>query len=134
MMVNQLIPAIDKSYRTKPAAPFRAVMGYDEAGYSALLAALSKPQIFGIAAAQSAFPGSRNGEQELMQLIRKTNTAKQHFYLDWGTYNARDSTRHFQLPSFNGNIAGALTKAGGCGDCRRDPRRGRFCQLAAKNR
>lgn len=46
MLVNELVPEIDKIYRTKKDATQRAVMGYSMGGYGALILPAKNPGVF----------------------------------------------------------------------------------------
>ncbi len=46
MLVNELVPEIDKIYRTKKDAGQRAVMGYSMGGYGALILPAKNPSVF----------------------------------------------------------------------------------------
>ena len=62
MFIEELVPFIDGTYRTRPQRMFRSVAGLSMGGYGALLFAMKHPQLFSAAAALS--PGIRS-EQEL---------------------------------------------------------------------
>ncbi len=50
MFVQELVPHIDKEFRTLPAPEQRAVLGYSMGGFGALILHLKHPEIFGSAA------------------------------------------------------------------------------------
>lgn len=52
--VNELIPFIDSSYRTRPAKEFRAISGLSMGGFGTLLMALKHPELFSSAVPLSA--------------------------------------------------------------------------------
>ena len=46
MLINELVPEVDRLFRTKPEAHQRAVMGYSMGGYGALMLAAKNPETF----------------------------------------------------------------------------------------
>ena len=46
MLVNEFIPYIDKTYRTKASREFRAVTGYSMGGFGAMAVAMKHPELF----------------------------------------------------------------------------------------
>lgn len=52
--INELVPAIEKTYRVKAEKKYRAIAGLSMGGYGALLYTLKYPNIFNTAAALSA--------------------------------------------------------------------------------
>jgi S-formylglutathione hydrolase FrmB len=52
--IQELIPAIDKKYRTLPAVSARGISGTSMGGYGALHLAMDHPDVFGSASAHSA--------------------------------------------------------------------------------
>jgi enterochelin esterase family protein len=54
MIAKELVPYIDKNYRTKADPESRAFIGGDEGGYSAFYTAFKYPDTFRMLAAQSA--------------------------------------------------------------------------------
>ena len=52
-LVQELVPWIDQRYRTLPARGCRAVVGKSSGGYGALMLAMRRPELFGLAASHS---------------------------------------------------------------------------------
>ena len=48
MIVDELVPLVDRSYRTIPDREKRAVMGYSMGGFGAMVLPLNNPDVFGI--------------------------------------------------------------------------------------
>jgi enterochelin esterase-like enzyme len=67
MMVDELIPLVDKSYRTVPKARSRLLAGFSMGGAGSVYLAIQHPRIFG--AAGSMGGGLRNSNDELTQAI-----------------------------------------------------------------
>lgn len=53
-LLEELVPFVDRRYRTKPDAAHRAVVGKSSGGYGALVHAMRHPEVFGAAAAHSS--------------------------------------------------------------------------------
>ncbi|MGB7297502.1 MAG: alpha/beta hydrolase-fold protein [Candidatus Aminicenantales bacterium] len=54
MFIQELIPHIDKTYRTRPAKEFRGIAGLSMGGWGALMYAMCHPEVFAACAAFSA--------------------------------------------------------------------------------
>jgi enterochelin esterase family protein len=52
-LIDELVPYIDRSYRTQAGAGTRAVVGKSSGGYGALMLAMRHPDVFGLAASHS---------------------------------------------------------------------------------
>lgn len=52
-IIEELVPYIDKKYRTQPEAAQRAVMGKSSGGYGAIILAIRHPDVFGVTACHS---------------------------------------------------------------------------------
>ena len=61
MFVEELLPFIDRTYRTRPQRMFRSVAGLSMGGYGALMLAMRHPTLFSACAALS--PGLRSEEE-----------------------------------------------------------------------
>ncbi len=103
-IIKELIPAVDRAYRTIPLRRARAVAGLSMGGYGALLLGLKHPNLF-------AFAGSLSGalaipqmterkevmevfgppesplrkESDLWELLKAAKPPLPYFYLDCGT-------------------------------------------------
>ena len=66
--VQEFIPFIDESYRTRPTKEFRAVAGLSMGGYGALVYALKHPDMFSASAPLSAAIFT---EEEMMEMKQK---------------------------------------------------------------
>lgn len=109
MLVSELIPHIDTTYPTQKEQSGRAVVGQDTAGFSSVYTALKFPDTFGWAGGQSTAVENNFGTL-LTQLITKSGNNSTQIYMDWGTYDRRDSATNrarlskdiFQLFQENG--------------------------------
>ncbi len=52
-LVNEIVPFIDRQYRTRPEAGSRAVAGKSSGGYGAMVQAMRHPDVFGAVASHS---------------------------------------------------------------------------------
>lgn len=52
-LIRELIPFIDRRYRTRPEAAYRAIAGKSSGGYGAIVQAMRHPDLFGAAACHS---------------------------------------------------------------------------------
>ncbi len=89
MIVRELVPLIDRTYRTMASASERAFMGADAAGYAGFYAAFKFPGTFGMVAGQSTYLFNPVGGEQLRRLVNATPRFGARFYLGWGTYDLR---------------------------------------------
>jgi len=111
LLVERIVPEVDQRYRTIARPEGRAILGYDEAGYAAAFAGLSRA-CFGKVAVLSLLHGSSQGAAVLDGLVR----AREHppeFVIDWGRFDARDPVRGIDTPGASRALAAALTARGG---------------------
>jgi enterochelin esterase-like enzyme/outer membrane protein assembly factor BamB len=86
-LVQELIPGIDREYRTIPEASARASVGSGDGAPPALIGAFQHADVFGRAACLS---GTWFGAQErLRELLDGQPTRRLPIYLTWGTYDLR---------------------------------------------
>jgi len=108
MLVKELVPEIDRKFRTIADPLARATAGSGGAGDIALYSAFEYPDSFGRVAAQSAtmrvgrIPGL-NGDGELQPKV---------IYLDWGTYHMRSPHEAWDYVVENRTLWDALRQAG----------------------
>ena len=81
-MVEELIPFMDKGYRTQPNPEGRAQFGISNGGNIALWLAASHPEAVGKAAAFSS-----NVESNILKKFEKSGCKNQKIYLDLGIYD-----------------------------------------------
>jgi enterochelin esterase-like enzyme/outer membrane protein assembly factor BamB len=89
MIVRELVPLIDRSYRTLAVPSERAFMGADAAGYAGFYSAFKFPGTFGMVAGQSTYLFNPVGGEQLRRLVNATPRFAARFYLSWGTYDLR---------------------------------------------
>jgi enterochelin esterase-like enzyme len=81
-IVDELLPFIDRTYRTKRTPADRATIGASNSGNMALLCGLSYPEVFGNVAAQSS-----NIVSAVVHGYENSPRLNLKFYLDIGTYD-----------------------------------------------
>ena len=88
LMVDAVVPLLDRTYRTVARSQDRAMMGAGQGGVAAIYASLFYPQVFGKVAAQSPAlffnPGS-----DLLSVVRDQDPRPVEFYVDWNRYDLR---------------------------------------------
>jgi len=52
-IIQELVPFIDRTYQTRPGAPYRGVVGKSSGGYGAVVLAMRHPDVFGGVASHS---------------------------------------------------------------------------------
>jgi enterochelin esterase-like enzyme len=83
-LIEELLPHLDRHYLTDPAR--RAIMGPGSAGVSAIRAALTHPEVFRKAAAQSFYPIEPTQEQ-LPELIAASDPKPELIYMVWSRHD-----------------------------------------------
>ncbi|HSR54083.1 MAG TPA: PQQ-binding-like beta-propeller repeat protein, partial [Acidobacteriota bacterium] len=111
MMTEELIPRIDRTYRTLAEPQSRGVLGHLEAGYGAIYTAFKRPDVFGLAAAQSASEVGA-GAEELFALIPERGRLDLQLYLDWGRRDYRNPSVGRLTADFNRKLTQLLRDRG----------------------
>ncbi len=83
-LATELVPFIDKSYRSEAAAKRRLLVGASFGGLSALSTVLNYSDVFGNAGSHSAYASFRN--DTLINLFQQINTPPLRIYQAIGTY------------------------------------------------
>ncbi len=110
-LVKEIVPLIDDRYRTVAEPSSRAILGNHEGGFAALYVSLKFPGVFGMIAAQSAMPIGE-GEELLLDLVKKMPRSKTSYYLDWGQYDQRMTATGTDVARSSLLLAQRLEKAG----------------------
>ncbi len=111
MIVNQLIPLIDKEFRTVAMQASRVILGVDEAGFAAVEIGLRYPETFGGIVAHSIF-SLTGGDKELLALVDGSPSKGQHFYLDWARYDPRRKADGLDVPGYTRAVRDHLIAKG----------------------
>ncbi len=98
MIVEEILPLIDRTYRTLPAAEARANHGASFSGVMALYLTLKYPRLFGKLGMQSPF-WDLEEERKLRTLITAAHHRKPDIYLEWGKRDLRSPLEGFDLRS-----------------------------------
>jgi outer membrane protein assembly factor BamB len=111
MLAGELVPWIDRRFRTRTGAPDRVLVGIDEAGFGVVETALRHPEVFGAAIAQSLFAMTGAGD-DLVTFIARTPPAGQRFVVEWGKYDYRRSADLTDVPGYSKRVREALAARG----------------------
>lgn len=76
MLINEIVPLIDKRFRTNAASSSRAVVGYSMGGFGALTVAMQHPEVFSVSLGLSP---SLNTERQYSML------SQDGFDIQWGS-------------------------------------------------
>jgi outer membrane protein assembly factor BamB/enterochelin esterase-like enzyme len=96
MFATELVPFIDREYRTAAAADRRANVGAGFHAIAAFFCTFADPSLVGKLAAQSAFL-SEFAWDPLRAMIRPARETPVTLYLDWGRYDLRNSHENWNL-------------------------------------
>jgi enterochelin esterase-like enzyme/outer membrane protein assembly factor BamB len=111
MVVEELVPFIDRKYRTNPSPEDRAYVGGDEGGYAAFYAAFKYPGVFGNVAGQSTHLFPSEGDA-LKAILTDAKQNPINIYMDWGAYDHRSSRGNFSWQELNKSFAALLQEKG----------------------
>lgn len=112
MFATELVPMIDKKYRTIAKAESRAFIGGDEGGYAAIYTAFKHPGTFSMVGGQSTHLLAGNGGEEIFTLLDESKKLPMRFYLDWGTYDYRNAGGGFSWIDDNKKLVKLLEDKG----------------------
>ncbi len=88
-LAGELLPALDRSYRTRARPEDRAMMGNHFAGWFAVHVVIQRPDLFRKAATQSPVY-SNWGRAPMLELIEKSAKADHDFVIEWTDHEYRD--------------------------------------------
>lgn len=88
ILAKEIVPYVDKNFRTLSDSQNRAVMGPGGEGPTAVYTAFRYPELFGGLAIQTMFTQER-AEAAFKDLIKNANEVPMRVYLDWGIYDSR---------------------------------------------
>ena len=89
MLVNELVPFIDRHYRTIQASESRMNFGISFSGYISLLTTIQHSDIFSRVSCQSSVYWAGEREKRIKDLIDQTSTKSIEIYMDWGRYDLK---------------------------------------------
>lgn len=111
MVTRELVPAVDRAFRTVAERRARAIWGAGAGGYAALYAAFSRPELFGRAASQSAEMMTVD-ELALGRRIDEAGEAPLAIYLAWGSYDPRAPHENWDMVEANRALDRLLRRRG----------------------
>ena len=89
MLVKELIPFIDRNYRTIQTSESRMNFGISFSGYISLLTTIQHSNIFSRVSCQSSVYWAGEREKRIKDLIAQTSTKSIEIYMDWGRYDLK---------------------------------------------
>ncbi len=95
MLVQELVPAVDSTWRTLPDPKNRGIMGASLGGVVSLYAALKYPEVFRKVGSQSGALWIE--QQRIITLYQQTDLPPLIIYLDWGTFEEGQEAVHRQF-------------------------------------
>ncbi|MGH1365234.1 MAG: PQQ-binding-like beta-propeller repeat protein [Calditrichia bacterium] len=111
MLAEELVPFVDKTWRTTGKAADRLIMGGDEGGYVSFYTSFKHPGTFGMIAGQSSHLMSAEG-QELREMVTTMPKQPVKIYMDWGSYDYRSVSGGYNWQQSNQEFAKLLTEKG----------------------
>ncbi|MCG8608701.1 PQQ-binding-like beta-propeller repeat protein [bacterium] len=109
MMAEELVPFIDRKYRTQANAGSRAIMGGSSGGFNAVLTAFRHPGVFAKIAGHSINIDSPR-DKELTDLVSNSEKLPVELFLHWGKYDIRNA--NFSRITVNREFAEVLKEKG----------------------
>ena len=111
MLVKDIIPHADATYRTRKGPEGRAAFGADDAAYMALYATMRHPGTFGGVAMMSASWGDY-GEENIGDRMTTADAMPLRIYHDWGRYDYVSPMEGTDIPVLNRRLRAWLTDHG----------------------
>ncbi|MFQ5494289.1 MAG: PQQ-binding-like beta-propeller repeat protein, partial [Phycisphaerae bacterium] len=111
MFAKELIPFVDKNYRTLASPEARASVGMGFGGFSALFCAFHEPGVVGKVATQSAFVFG-SSMKTLAPLIKSARDQPLSLYMDWGKYDFRNPHEAWDMGETNRRLVRLLREKG----------------------
>lgn len=111
MFFDELIPFVDKKYRTIRSAGARASVGSGFAGFAAFYCAFNRPKLIGKVGGQSLFMFDTM-KQQLEEQIPEVKEEPIRIYLEWGKYDFRNPHEAWDLAEANRHFAHLLREKG----------------------
>ncbi|MCG8606881.1 PQQ-binding-like beta-propeller repeat protein [bacterium] len=111
MLVEEVVPLVDRSYRTQPNAENRANIGHLINGYMALHSTFKHPDVFGKVSIQSIWWDGKE-QQRQRDLITSSKNAHLQIYFDWGKYDLKSPLESVDVVE-GGRAVARLLREGG---------------------
>ena len=87
-LAKELVPTLDKTFRTRADRGSRGILGVGSAGFAAIYSAFKQPQVFGKAGAQSFYKGDLH--DDLLAMIEQGDRRGMDVLLHWSSYGYAD--------------------------------------------
>ncbi|ANM29855.1 hypothetical protein ABI59_10100 [Acidobacteria bacterium Mor1] len=111
MVATQLVPEIDRRYRTIREPQGRIIAGADEGAYSSMEIGLRYPHLFGTVISQS-LKAIGKGDRQLLDTVELLPGLPLTVHLDWGIYDPVDPRNGADGAAFNRRLAATLEQNG----------------------
>jgi enterochelin esterase family protein len=111
MVMTELVPFIDSTYRTIPSAEGRASLGNGTLGFPAFLCALMQPGVFGKVATQGAWLYDF-AVGPLTGMMKTPVEQPLDIYMDWGRYDLGNPQENWNWGDNNRNFTKLLEGKG----------------------
>jgi enterochelin esterase-like enzyme/outer membrane protein assembly factor BamB len=111
MLAEEVVPLVDRSYRTEPDAENRANIGHLMNGYMALHSTLKHPDVFGKVSVQSIWWDGKE-QQRQRDLITSSKNANLQIYFEWGKYDLRSPLESVDVVEGGRSVARLLEEGG----------------------
>ncbi len=111
MVVGELIPFIDKSFRTIQDKNARASLGASFAGTASFYTGFMHPEVVGRVAGQSCMMLEAYCEP-LFEMLPSASETPLHIYLDWCTYDVRNPHEAWDMAVSGREFAATLKEKG----------------------
>lgn len=111
MLITDIIPHVDATYRTQAGPEGRAAFGVDDGAYMALYAATRAPGTFGGVAMMSASWGDYE-EENIRDQMKTSAELPMRVYHDWGRYDYVSPMEGTNIPVLNRRLRTWLTDHG----------------------
>ena len=112
IFTNEIVPYIDRTYRTIKSRESRANIGTIYGGFMAFYATFTHPDIFGKMGIQSLSWDQTAEAQDADLTFQATKQTPIDIYLDWGKYDLRSPMEGNDLGKSTASFAGLLQERG----------------------
>ncbi|MCI0412763.1 PQQ-binding-like beta-propeller repeat protein [bacterium] len=110
-IVEEVIPVVDKTYRTVADPKHRANIGTSFAGYAALYCTLKRTDVFQRCATHSSF-GLTEDVNNLQKFATETPTTEISIRMAWGNYDLQAKHEGWSIARSNEELVSAFQKRG----------------------
>jgi enterochelin esterase family protein len=111
LLAREVVPAVDRRFRTRSEATSRAAVGAGFDAWTAAYAAFHFPDVFGMVATQSLTMLSSD-ETKLQKEVRTAAERPLRVYQDWGRYDLRGTREAWDMAEANRRFASFLGERG----------------------